>query len=117
MTKSVTLSDALTKKLVRRAGALSIKKTVVTTMAAAGRAATTDGDRAFIESVATLNSDYRMLVYDATQEAQKAGYDPVNHGSLQIYAERGVAVWEEPDEKEPDESGGGKDADERKGQE
>ena len=115
MTKSVVLSDKLTKKLVRHAGALAIKKTVATTMAAAGRAATTDGERAFIESVATLNSDYRMLIHDATKEAQEAGYDPVNHGTLQVYAERGIATWEETDEEKPSESEDGKDAEEQQG--
>ncbi len=117
MKKSVELSTELAKKMVRRAGALSIKKTVATTMAAAGRAATTDGDRAFIESVATLNSNYRMLVYEATQEAKKAGYDPAHHDSLTVYPERGIAVWEEPDEgQKPGESEGGKDAEEQQGE-
>lgn len=106
MIKSVKLSPELTKKLVRRGAALSIKRTVANTMASAGLTFENEGDRAFVDSVATLNGNYRMLIYEATQEAVQAGYDPVKSGTLQVYAERGVAVWEdnEPEGSEGEEN-------------
>ena len=63
MIKSVKLSPELTKKLVRRGAALSIKRTVANTMASAGLTFENEGDRAFVDSVANLNGNYRMLIY------------------------------------------------------